>query len=451
MKILIVDDEKNIRKTLSDILRDENYDVITVDSGEKALEIIQKQNIEMMFLDVKLPGIDGIDVLEKAKETLPDLDIVMISGHSSIRTAVKAVRLGAYDFLEKPLSLHKVTIAAQHVAEKLKLYKKYEQTSQNVSEKYKMIGNSAAFQQVRSMIKKVSKTDSKVLIRGESGTGKELAAFAIHNKSDRAKEPFIKFNSAAIPNELVESELFGHEKGAFTGANKRRIGKLEAADKGSLFLDEIGDMNLKAQAKILRVIQEGKFERVGSNKTLTIDVRVIAATNKNLEKMVEEGEFREDLFYRLNVIPIIIPPLRERNKDIALLLNYFTEYFSGELKFAPKKFSDDAIEYLKNYQFPGNIRELRNLVERMYILSDNKLIEKKDLLPNLKQKIVVSKSISYPFLVTQDFSRAKEEFEKFYLKKHLEKHNWKITDTANELGLQQSNLSRKIKKLDITR
>jgi len=450
MHILIVDDEKNIRKTLSDILSDEGYNVITADSGEKGLKILQNRRIELMFLDVKLPGIDGIEVLKRTKEILPALDIVMISGHSSIRTAVKAVRIGAYDFLEKPLSLHKVNIAAKHISDKIRLYKKYEQTSENVSKKYKMIGNSVAFQKVRNMIDRVSKTDSKVLIRGESGTGKELVAYTIHNQSQRKNESFVKFNSAAIPTELVESELFGHEKGAFTGADKKRIGKLEQADKGSLFLDEIGDMNLRAQAKILRVIQEGTFERVGSNKTLSIDVRIIAATNKDLEKMTEEGEFREDLFYRLNVIPINIPPLRKRKSDISILLNYFSEYFAVELKMEPKKFSEEAIDYLKNYEFPGNVRELRNLVERMYILTDGKEIKKEDVLPNLKQEIIPQEK-SYPFLKTQDFTKAKENFEKFYLKKHLEKHNWKITDTAKELGLQQSNLSRKIKKLGITR
>ncbi|MBS3740611.1 MAG: sigma-54-dependent Fis family transcriptional regulator [Candidatus Cloacimonetes bacterium] len=450
MHILIVDDEKNIRKTLSDILSDEGYNVITADSGEKGLKILQNRRIELMFLDVKLPGIDGIEVLKRTKEILPALDIVMISGHSSIRTAVKAVRIGAYDFLEKPLSLHKVNIAAKHISDKIRLYKKYEQTSENVSKKYKMIGNSVAFQKVRNMIDRVSKTDSKVLIRGESGTGKELVAYTIHNQSQRKNESFVKFNSAAIPTELVESELFGHEKGAFTGADKKRIGKLEQADKGSLFLDEIGDMNLRAQAKILRVIQEGTFERVGSNKTLSIDVRIIAATNKDLEKMTEEGEFREDLFYRLNVIPINIPALRKRKSDISILLNYFSEYFAVELKMEPKKFSEEAIDYLKNYEFPGNVRELRNLVERMYILTDQKIIDKDAILPNIKQQLQ-PKGKSYPFLKTQEFSKAKEEFEKYYLKKHLEKHNWKITDTAKELGLQQSNLSRKIKKLGITR
>lgn len=450
MKILIVDDEKNIRKTLSNILEDENYKVITAETGEEGLKILQNQQIELMFLDVKLPGIDGIEVLKRAKEILPNLDIVMISGHSSIRTAVKAVRMGAYDFLEKPLSMHKVNITAHHVSEKINLYKKYERTSEDITKKYNMIGNSAAFQKVRNMIDRVSKTDSKVLIHGESGTGKELAAFALHNQSQRQNEAFVKFNSAAIPNELVESELFGHEKGAFTGADKRRIGKLEQADKGTVFLDEIGDMNLRAQAKILRVIQEGKFERVGSNKTLTIDVRIIAATNKDLEKLVDNGKFREDLFYRLNVIPITIPPLRKRKKDIPVLINFFSEYFAVELKLEPKSFSGPAIDYLKNYEFPGNIRELRNLVERLYILMDDQKVEKDDVWPHIKKQILPQEK-SYPFLKTQKFSTAKKEFEKFYLKKHLEKHDWKITDTAKDLGLQQSNLSRKIKKLGITR
>ena len=450
MKILIVDDEKNIRRTLSNILEDEHYKVITTESGENALNILSNEIIDLMLLDVKLPGMDGIEVLKLIKKDFPGIDVIMISGHSTIKIAVQAVKIGAYDFLEKPLSLHKIVISAKNIAEKRKLYQKFQQESKDIESQYRMIGVSPEFSKILELINKVSATDSKVLIRGESGTGKELVAFAIHNQSARKNGPFVKFNSAAIPNELVESELFGYEKGAFTGANKQKFGKLEMADEGTLFLDEIGDMNLNAQAKILRVIQEGKFERVGSNKTITIDVRILAATNKNLEKMFESGEFREDLFYRLNVISIHIPPLRDRKTDIPVLLNYYLDYFAAELKVHPKKFSSSALKLLQNYSFPGNIRELRNLVERLYILTSEDIISGNDVEPHIRI-VFESKGENLSFLETKSYSEAKNEFESYYLTKQLEKFNWSISTTAEKLSLQQSNLSRKIKELGIER
>ncbi|MEA3475360.1 MAG: sigma-54 dependent transcriptional regulator [Candidatus Cloacimonadota bacterium] len=447
MNILVVDDEKNIRRTLTNILEDEHYKVITTESGENALNILSKEIIDLMLLDVKLPGMDGIEVLKLIKKDFPGIDVIMISGHSTIKIAVQAVKMGAYDFLEKPLSLHKIVISAKNIAEKRKLFQKFQQESKDLESQYRMIGVSAEFYKIRDMINKVSATDSKVLIRGESGTGKELVAFAIHNKSARKNTLFVKFNSAAIPNELVESELFGYEKGAFTGANKQKFGKLEIADEGTLFLDEIGDMNLNAQAKILRVIQEGKFERVGSNKTISIDVRILAATNKNLENMIESGEFREDLFYRLNVIPIIIPPLRERKTDIAVLLNYYLDYFAAELKVHPKKPSSSAMKILQNYSFPGNVRELKNLVERLYILTSENTITEDDVKPHIIN--YKTKNSNPPFFETKSYSKARAEFEVYYLKKQLEKFNWNISITAKKLSLQQSNLSRKIKELGI--
>ncbi len=447
MNILVVDDEKNIRRTLSNILEDEHYQVITAESGEIALNILSNEIIDLMLLDVKLPGMDGIEVLKKIKKNYPNLDVIMISGHSTIKIAVQAVKIGAYDFLEKPLSLPKIIISAKNIAEKRKLYQKFQQESRDLESQYRMIGTSPEFNKIRDMINKVSATDSKVLIRGESGTGKELVAFAIHNQSARRTGPFVKFNSAAIPNELVESELFGHEKGAFTGAEKLKLGKLEMADEGTLFLDEIGDMNLNAQAKILRVIQEGKFEHIGSNKTIDIDVRVIAATNKNLENMIETGEFREDLFYRLNVIPVIIPPLRERKSDIPILLNYYLDYFAAELKVHPKKLSSSAMKILQNYSFPGNIRELKNLVERLYILTGENTITEEDIKPHIIN--YNEKDTELDFLKTKTYSKARAEFETFYLKNQLEKFNWNISTTAEKLSLQQSNLSRKIKELGI--
>lgn len=448
MKVLIVDDEKNIRRTLSNILEDEHYKVITAESGEIALNILSNEIIDLMLLDVKLPGMDGIELLKKVRKDYPNLDIIMISGHSTIKTAVQAVKIGAYDFLEKPLSLNKIIISAKNIAEKRKLYQKFQQESKKLESHYKMIGISPEFERVRTLIEKVSQTDSKVLIRGESGTGKELVAFAIHNQSARRTGPFVKFNSAAIPNELVESELFGYEKGAFTGAEKLKLGKLEMADEGTLFLDEIGDMNLNAQAKILRVIQEGKFERVGSNKTIDIDVRILAATNKNLENMIESGEFREDLFYRLNVIPIQIPPLRERISDIPILLEYYLDYYAVELKVHPIKFSSQAMRLLQGYSFPGNIRELKNLIERLYIISPEKIISEDEVAPHIKM-LSTKKNEEAGLFSLPNFTEAKKQFEIHYLKEQLDKFNWNISLTAENIGLQQSNLSRKMKDLEI--
>ncbi len=450
MNILVVDDEKNIRRTLRDILQDEGYNVTASESGEEALNLLSNNFFDLIFLDVKLPGIDGIEVLKRVKKDYMGLDVIVISGHSTIKIAVQAVKMGAYDFLEKPLSLHKIVISAKNIAEKRKLFQKFQQESKNIESQYRMIGVSPEFSKILDLINKVSVTNSKVLIVGESGTGKELVAFAIHNQSARKDTPFVKFNSAAIPNELVESELFGHEKGAFTGADKQKLGKLEIAHEGTLFLDEIGDMNLNAQAKILRVIQEGKFERVGSNKTITIDVRILAATNKDLEKMIESGEFREDLFYRLNVIPINIPPLRDRKTDIPVLLNYYLDYFAAELKVHPKKFSSSALKLIQNYSFPGNIRELRNLVERLYILTSEDIISGNDVEPHIRI-VFESKGENLSFLETKSYSEAKNEFESYYLTKQLEKFNWSISTTAEKLSLQQSNLSRKIKELGIER
>lgn len=448
MKVLVIDDEKNIRVSLQSILEDEGYDVLIAETGEEGLDILDETIIDLVLLDVKLPGIDGIQVLDKIQENHTDLDVIMISGHSDIRTAVDAVKKGAYDFLEKPLSLPKIIVSARNIAEKQRLSQRFQQEKEDLDAKYRIIGESPEINQVRELINKVAKQESKVLIRGESGTGKELVAYAIHANSIRRRGPFGKFNCAAIPNELVESELFGYEKGAFTGAEQRKLGKLELANEGTLFLDEIGDMNLDAQSKVLRVIQEGKFERVGGNETIDIDVRILAATNKNLEEMITSGSFREDLFYRLNVIPIELPPLRDRHGDISILLDYYLEYFAHDLKTTKKQFTDAALERLESYEFPGNIRELRNLVERLYILSSGDEITKKDVESNLKTSGQTN-SQQYSFLETKDFSEVRKEFEVFYLNKQLEKYDWNISEVAEHLGMAQPNLSRKIKQLGI--
>lgn len=446
MRILIIDDEPNICLTLQSIFEDDDHEVSACNSGEDGLKEFEKTPFDIVFLDVRLPKINGIDVLNQLMHEVTKPLVCMISGDSGIPEAVKAIKLGAFDFLEKPLSLPRIKLTLQRCIDFLRINREYEQLTADRDSKYKMIGNSSVMQTLKTQIQKVAQTNAKVLIRGESGTGKELIAYAIHNKSLRRGKPFIKFNSAAIPSELVESELFGFERGSFTGAAKSRIGKIEEADGGTLFLDEIGDMSLSAQAKILRVIQEGEFERIGSNKTIKIDARIIAATHKNLEEMVKNGEFREDLYYRLNVVPLTSPSLRNHIDDLPEYLSYFCELFAKELNIKPKKFSNEAIEYMQTLKWAGNIRQLRNLVERLYILIDATTINKNDLVNQNMQK---NSSSDLFWQTTEVFSEKRKKFEKRYIQTQLKKHECKITKTANALGLHQSNLSRKIKELDI--
>ncbi len=448
MQILIIDDEKNIRLSLSNILKDEGHIIFEAPSGEAGLKLLGEQRIDLVFLDVKLPGIDGIEVLQRIKKENPDTDVLMISGNSDIFTAVRAVKLGAYDFMEKPLSLPKIMIAVANIADKRKLYQKYSIGIEQIDVRHEIIGESPEIGKVREIIRRVAETDAKVLITGESGTGKELVAYAIHKLSRRAGSPFVTFNSAAIPRELVESELFGHERGAFTGADQRKLGKLEMAHEGTIFLDEIGDMNLEAQAKILRVIEQGKFERVGGNKTIDIDVRVLAATNRKMEEAIREGRFREDLFYRLNVVPISLPPLRERRGDVAVLLRHYLQHYARELKQVSKNFTPAALRLLEKYPFPGNIRELKNLVERLCILTLGEEISEAEVAPHLNYRDAQPVQ-DFPFPVGDNYTEARRAFEKFYLTRQLQKYGWNVSRTARELGLQQPNLSRKIKELDI--
>ena len=450
MKILIVDDEINIRMTLKDILEDEGYETCVAGTGEKAIKIALKENIDMIILDVKLPGIDGIETFNEIHKYKPELDVLMISGHGEITTAVTAVKSGAYDFLEKPLSMIKILTAARNIKEKRSLQNKVVQEENAQYEKNKLIGNSPQIKKVLQLIEKVAPTESKVLIRGESGTGKELIAFSIHHQSKRNRKPFIKFNSAAIPSSLVESELFGHEKGAFTGADSQKLGKLEQANNGTLFLDEIGDMDLSVQAKILRVVQEGTFERVGGNNTINIDVRLIAATHKNLEEMIQKGSFRDDLFYRLNVVPISIPPLRERDGDIETLTEHFLEYYSQEFKTQKKTILPSAMDNLSQYSLPGNVRELKNIVERLCILVTNDFITKDDIAPHL----MLDKAPSEFHATTiegKTYKEVKSNFERQFLQQQLEKNHWNVSLIAKKLGMQQPNLSRKIKELGLSK
>ncbi len=445
MKVLIIDDELNICLTLKTILEDEDYECFHALDDKKGIEFFETENPDLVLLDVKLEDANGLDVLEKLKEMKKDVIVIMISGHSGIKEAVRAIKLGAYDFLEKPLSLSKVKLTVKKAIEFKNIATDYKRLKSNEDKQYEIIGESQKIIDLKNIIQKVAPTDSKVLIRGESGTGKELVAYAIHKNSKRKNKPFIKFNSAAIPSELVESELFGYEKGAFTGAARSKEGKIEQAHKGTLFLDEIGDMGSSAQAKILRVIQEGEFERVGGNKTQKIDVRLLAATHKNLEKMVGNGQFREDLFYRLNVIPIKTPPLRTHPEDIPILISHFSKHFSEELTVPEKTFSPAVINELQSWQFKGNVRELKNLMERIYILVSKIDVEPEDL------RIIKGEIPKTEFWnQTLTFKEKKKEFEIKYLSTQLKMHEGSISRTAEALELQVSNLSRKLKELKIT-
>jgi two-component system, NtrC family, nitrogen regulation response regulator NtrX len=444
MKVMIIDDEYNICMSLKDILEDEGYLVETCMESRLAREKVLAFQPHLILLDVRLDYHNGLDLLKQFKEEMPALQVIMISGHSGIQEAVKAIQTGALDFLEKPLSLHKVRIAVQNAVRLLKMSSSYNRLKEQLDKKYEIIGNSKTIYNLRRLISRVAPTDAKVLIRGESGTGKELIAYAIHDQSKRQQGPFIKFNSAAIPNELIESELFGYEKGAFTGAAKSKPGKVEEADGGTLFFDEIGDMNLKAQAKILRLIQEGEFERLGDNRTHKIDTRIIAATHRNLENMVTDGEFREDLYYRLNVVQIESPSLRDRPEDIPLLLKHFSQQISYEQGVTLKSFSNSAEMIIAGLAFPGNVRQLRNLVERLYVMTDSEDIDASDL------NLVLQKKEEADFWnETTDFKEKKREFERKYLTNQIKLHNNNISQTARSLGLQVSNLSRKLKELDL--
>ena len=368
-RILIIDDERSIRNTLKDILEYEKHEVEIAATGEEGLEHLRNNGFDLVFLDVKMPGLDGIEVLQEATRTHPEMPVVMISGHGNIDTAVDAIKKGAFDFLEKPLDLNRILVTVRNATDKSKLLQETRMLRKQLSPTYEMVGNSVAINQVKEFIQKVAATDARVLITGSNGTGKELVARQLHELSSRAASNFVEVNCAAIPSELIESELFGHEKGAFTTAIKQRKGKFEQADGGTIFLDEIGDMSLSAQAKVLRVLQENKITRVGGDKDIDVSVRVIAATNKNLLNEIEAGNFREDLYHRLSVIVIKVPSLNERTEDIPLLANHFLTQLCTELGVARKNISVEAMAELKEHQWRGNIRELKNVIERLIILS----------------------------------------------------------------------------------
>lgn len=447
--ILIVDDEKEILNMLSGILQDEGYNTITAQTGEKALELIQEDGVDLVLLDVKLPDIDGVEVLRKIKDMESDISVIMISGNATIGIAVESTKLGAYDFIEKPFSpiekIDRMFLTIKQALERQQLEQENRTFRSREQRKYAMVGQSEMTQRLYEQISKAAPSKGRVLITGENGTGKELVARAVHQMSNRSSGKFIEVNCAAIPQELIESELFGHEKGSFTGAGVRQIGKFEQAMGGTLFLDEIGDMSLTAQSKVLRAIEEGEIQRIGGTRTIKLDVRIISATNKVLEKEIEKGNFRQDLFYRLNVIPIIVPPLRERRDDISILAQYFVEQFCNENGKPIKKISPDAILELKNYNWPGNIRELRNIVERLIIMVDNDTIKASHVL----SAISVDQTRQIISTDTMSLKDMLEEYEKKIIISELEANDGNVSQTAKKLSIDRPNLYRKLRSYDI--
>jgi two-component system nitrogen regulation response regulator NtrX len=450
-EILVVDDEKNIRSSLEGILKDEGYRVRGAGTGEELLKQIAQAAPDLVVLDVWLPGMDGLQALEEVKRLHPELPVIMISGHSTVETAVKATKLGAYDFIEKPLSLEKTVLAVRNALDHHRLEQENLALRQTLAERYELVGESPAIQALREQIRSAAPSHGRVLIRGESGTGKELIARAIHRQSLRAERPFVEVNCAAIPDELIESELFGHEKGSFTGATTKRRGKFEVADGGTIFLDEVGDMSLKTQAKVLRVLQEQTLERVGGSETLTVDVRVIAASNKDLEEEIRKGTFREDLFYRLNVIPFEVPPLRERREDIGLLASHFLHVFSREYGKRQKELSPDAMNLLVSYSWPGNVRELRNVIERMVIMVRQEVIGNDDVASSLRLRPQGEPgALAAPADDLEGTLRdARDVFERAFILRRLRESHWNITRAAERLGIERSNLHRKMKAYGI--
>jgi two-component system nitrogen regulation response regulator NtrX len=444
-KILIVDDEVNILKSMRMILSPENFEVYTASDLKQAAELLQKEDIQLYLVDVFLPDGDGIEFIQQIREKQPEAVVIMISGHATIKMAIDATRRGADDFIEKPLSKDKLLLTLQNFVKRLHLQNKVSEL-QSKTAADRLIGESKSIQEVKEQLKKVAPTNSKVLISGESGTGKEIVAGLLHTESDRKSEPYVKMNCAAIPEDLIEAELFGVEKGAYTGATDRREGKFKQADRGTIFLDEIADMSLKTQTKVLRVLQEGEFERVGGSETIKTDVRVIAATNKDLSRMVQEGEFREDLYFRLNVISIMIPPLRERADDIPLIVDYFLTKFAQENNRKTITVTKAALEKLTSYQWPGNVRELRNVVERMVIMSEGNKIDVDQLPENFFTSQVDIKSA---FKQKQSLREVREQAEGEYIRFCLERFERNVSKTARALGVDRTYLYKKIQKLGL--
>ena len=446
--ILVVDDEVSICQSLKAILEDEGFQVLVAGSGEEAIKVVAEEMPQLVLLDIWLPGIDGLETLKAIHAAYPNVLTIMMSGHGTIETAVRATKLGAFDFIEKPLSLDKVIILVNNALNVVRLEAENILLKQKVSHQYELTGTSSVINELKEMISIVAPTNAWILIMGENGTGKELVARSIHHLSRRSHKPIVEVNCAAIPEELIESELFGHEKGAFTGATEKKRGKFDLAHEGTIFLDEVADMSLKAQAKILRILQEKKFERVGGNKVIDMDVRVLAATNKDLEKEMEAGRFRQDLYYRLHVIPLRVPPLRDRKDDIPFLAERFLHDFAVKEGEPQKTLTEDALDKLMVHNWPGNVRELKNIIERMIILTPSNVIKADDI-PELSIKSEQCNPAAEASPVADSLRDARLDFERQFIVKKLEEFDGNISKTAEAIGLERSNLHKKLKNLKV--
>ena len=456
-RILVIDDEAEIRRSVRMILEYEGYDVQEASSGPEGLALIEREAPDLVFMDIRMPGLDGLEALQRIRQINDALPVVIISGHGTVSTAVEATKLGAFDFIEKPLASERVLVTIRNALDSTRLQDENRSLKRAVEARYQMVGESPSLRGIWDSIKRAAPTNATVLLLGESGAGKELVARSIHRNSLRSRERFVQVNCAAIPEELIESELFGHEKGSFTGATEKQIGKFEQADRGTIFLDEVGDMSAKTQAKVLRVLQEGEVERLGSARTIKVDVRVIAATNKDLEAEIERGTFREDLYFRLSVIPIKVPPLRERREDIPALVRHFADLFGRENNRRPQRFTPAALEFMQKARWKGNVRELRNTVERLLIMTPGDVIDVDDLRdvvrPDVKPAAAsVEAGAGGPpnHLSPNTLREFKESAERRFLVEKLRENAWNISKTAEVIGTPRSNLYKKLEQYAIT-
>ena len=449
-RLLVVDDEKGIRQALVQVFEYEGHEVRSCEDAPDGIEAVREFRPAVTFLDVKLPEMDGLEALSRIREEDPRAVVVMISGHGTIDTAVEATRKGAYDFLEKPLDTDRLLVTLRRALELKGLTESVADLMDQVESRYRIIGGSPPIRQVLERVERVAPTEARVLVTGENGTGKELVARAVHRLSSRSRSPFVEVNCAAIPGELIESALFGHVKGSFTGAISDQAGKFEQADGGTLFLDEIGDMSLEAQAKVLRALEQGVVTRVGGAKAIEVDVRVIAATNKDLSKEIEDGGFREDLFYRLNVVPIHVPPLRERREDIPLLIRHFTDLMAHRDGMTPRQFTSGAVDRLQSLSWPGNVRELRNAVERLLILAPGDVVEESDV-DLLATGRGQPAGMGAELLSAETFQDFKDLAERAFILQKLREHDWNVAETARRIDMPRSNLYKKIEKYGLVR
>jgi two-component system nitrogen regulation response regulator NtrX len=448
-RILVIDDEAAIRDSMRMILEYEGYEFLGAATGEEGIAVADRDAVDLVFLDIKMPGMDGLEVLGRLKAVGETLPVVMISGHGTVATAVEATKLGAFDFIEKPLATERILLAIRNALGFRQLRDENQRLASSIELRHDMVGSSPALRGVLEAVRRAAPTSATVLIRGESGVGKELVARMIHKNSLRARERFVQVNCAAIPDELIESELFGHEKGSFTGATDKQVGKFELADRGTIFLDEVGDMSLKTQAKVLRVLQEGEVERLGSSRTLKVDVRVIAATNKDLELEIERGQFREDLYFRLSVIPVFVPPLRERPDDIPALVRHFADLFTRENNFRAKRFTADALAALQRGRWKGNVRELRNTLERVIIMTPGDAVSAADLPESVRADVPVPPATEERGERPNTLREFKESAERAFLIEKLRENDWNISKTAETIGTPRSNLYKKLEQYNI--